>query len=200
MVEGTRWKVTEYKLTRHEEILTDLLSSQQVARNTQVGIQGTLELILDRLGALEKALVGPNIRGGLLPNAAQDNRNRPQQPPIESPKWELPSFEGEEPKVWIRKCEKYFEQYRILDEQKVKSSVFYLNGLAEVWYQLLVLSRGLLTWVEFKDELISRFGDILVEDVVEEFNKLSQVGSVDEFLGRFEDLKAQMLIRNPAPK
>ncbi|KAH0748079.1 hypothetical protein KY290_027311 [Solanum tuberosum] len=58
--------------------------------------------------------------------------------------------------------------------------------------------RGLVTWIEFKEELISRFGEILVEDVVEEFNKLSQVGSVDEFLGKFEDLKAQMLIRNPA--
>ncbi|KAH0687145.1 hypothetical protein KY284_017698 [Solanum tuberosum] len=161
MAEGTRWKVTEDKLTRHEEILTDLLSSQQEARNIQVGIQGTLELILDRLGALEKAPAGPNIGGGLLPNPAQDNRNRPQQPPILPPKWELPSFEGEEPKS-------------------------------------LVLSRGLVTWVEFKEELISRFGDILVEDVVEEFNKLSQIGSVDEFLGRFEDLKAQMLIRNPA--
>ncbi|KAH0671271.1 hypothetical protein KY285_023835 [Solanum tuberosum] len=161
MAEGTRWKVTEDKLTRHEEILIDLLSSQQEALYTQVGIQRTLELILDRLGALEKVLAGPNIGGGLLPNQAQDNRNRPQQPPIQPPKWELPSFEGEEPKS-------------------------------------LVLSRGLLTWVEFKEELISHFGDILVEDVVEEFNKLSQVGSVDEFLVRFEDLKAQMLIRNPA--
>ena len=34
--------------------------------------------------------------------------------------------------------------------------------------------------------------------MVEEFNKLQQIGTVDEFLGRFEDLKAQMLIRNPA--
>jgi len=127
MAEGTRWKVTEDKLTRHEEILTNLLSSQQEARNTQIGIQGTLELILDRLGALERAPAGQNIGGGLLPIPAQDNRNRPQQTPILPPRWELPSFEGQEPKVWIRKCEKYFDQYKILDEQKVKSVVFYLN-------------------------------------------------------------------------
>ena len=82
MAEGTRWKVTEDKLTRHEEILTDLLSSQQEARNTQIGIQGTLKLILERLGALERAHAGQNIGGGLLPIPAQDNRNRPQQTPI----------------------------------------------------------------------------------------------------------------------
>ncbi|KAH0683703.1 hypothetical protein KY290_022336 [Solanum tuberosum] len=152
MTEETRWKVTEDKLIRYEEILTDLLSSQQEARNTQVGIQGTLELILDKMGTLEKAPAGPNIGGGLLPSPAQDNRNRPQQPPILPPKWELPSFEGKEPKS-------------------------------------LVLSRGLVTWIEFKEELISCFGDILVEDVVEEFNKLSQVGSVMNSLGDLRTLR-----------
>lgn len=38
----------------------------------------------------------------------------------------------------------------------------------------------------------------MVEDTVEEFNKLSQTGTVDEFLGKFEDLKAHMIIRNSA--
>ncbi|KAH0653695.1 hypothetical protein KY289_031373 [Solanum tuberosum] len=38
----------------------------------------------------------------------------------------------------------------------------------------------------------------MVEDVVEEFNKLQQTVTIDEFLGKFKDLKAQMLIRNPA--
>lgn len=39
--------------------------------------------------------------------------------------------------------------------------------------------------IEFKEELINLFGDILVKDVVEEFNTLSQVGSIYEFLVRF---------------
>lgn len=55
----------------------------------------------------------------------------------------------------------------------------------------------MISWVEFKEELISRFDDELLEDVVEEFNKLSQTGTVDEFLGRFENLKAHMSVRNP---
>lgn len=37
-----------------------------------------------------------------------------------------------------------------------------------------------------------------MEDVVEEFNKLVQTGSVDEFLSKFEDLKDQIIIKNPA--
>ncbi|KAH0748997.1 hypothetical protein KY290_028229 [Solanum tuberosum] len=47
---------------------------------------------------------------------------------------------------------------------------------------------------ELKEELCVRFGDEWMEDVVEEFNKLEQTGSVGEFLVKFEDLKAQMII------
>lgn len=34
---------------------------------------------------------------------------------------------------------------------------------------------------------------------MEEFNNLRQSGTVDEFLVKFEDLKAQILLRNPQP-
>ncbi|XP_060190417.1 uncharacterized protein LOC132619575 [Lycium barbarum] len=195
MAEGTRWKVTDDKLAKHDEVLTELLNSQQEMRATQTGIQGTLELILERLLALERAPAAQNGGGGLLPLPVQENRqNRNQTPP---PKWELPSFEGHEPKVWIRKCERYFNLYRTPEDQKVEAAALYLNGIAEVWYHSLVLSRSTLNWTEFQEELISRFAEVLAEDIVEEFNKLSQDGTVDEFLGKFEDLKAQMLVRNP---
>ncbi|XP_070016017.1 uncharacterized protein [Nicotiana sylvestris] len=186
------------KLAKHDELLADVLSSQEEVRNTQTGIQGTLELILERLTALERAPAGLNNGGGLLPLPVVDNRqNRPQNTVIPPPKWELPSFEGHEPKVWLRKCERYFKLYKTQEDQKVEVVALYLNGLAEIWYHSLLLSQGVLTWAEFKEELISRFGVVLAKDVVEEFNKLSQEGTVDEFLGKFEDLKAQMLVCNP---
>lgn len=193
-------ETTEERLAKHDEILKDVLASQQEVRNIHTGIQGTLELIFDRLGALERAPVGQVHGGGLLPAPvpAQENRaNRMQMVPISPPKWELPSFEGQDPKVWVRKCERYFSLYRTHDDQKVEAAALYLNGATEVWYHSLLLSKGTVTWIEFKEELISRFSEIMTDDVVEKFNKLSQTGSVDEFLGKFEDLKAQMLIRNP---
>lgn len=61
-----------------------------------------------------------------------------------------------------------------------------------------MLSRGVVNWAEFKEELCVRFGEEVIKDTVEEFNKLSQTGTMDEFLGKFDDLKAQMIMRNPA--
>lgn len=65
-----------------------------------------------------------------------------------------------------------------------------MNGLAETWYNSLVLDRGIVTWAEFKEEPCVRFWEVDVEDTVEKFNNLSQIGTVDKFLGKFEDLKA----------
>ena len=65
--------------------------------------------------------------------------------PIPLPKRELPSFEGNKPKVWLRKCEKYFNKYKTADNQNVEGVALYLNGLAETWYNLLVLDRGVVT-------------------------------------------------------
>ena len=134
----------------------------------------------------------------MLPIPNPYNCNRAQPNVVALPRWELPSFAGLAPKVWIRKCECYFTQYRVGNEQRMELVALYLNDVAEVWYQSMVLSGGIPNWIEFKEELISRFGEIEVGDMVEEFNKIQQSDTVDEFLGRFEDLKAQMLIRNPA--
>ena len=92
MAEGTRWKITEDKLTRHDEMLADLLNSQEEVRHTQTGIQGTLDLILERLGVLERAQVVSNVGAGLLPIPNVDNRNRAQPNAVTLPRWELPYF------------------------------------------------------------------------------------------------------------
>ncbi|PHU04243.1 hypothetical protein BC332_25065 [Capsicum chinense] len=197
MAEGTRSKVVEDQVARHEEIFAELVNQQQELRNSQTGIQGTLELILDRLTNLERA---PNRRNGdqplgdgLLPIPWQENRNnRGNMVPIPPRKWELPSFDGQEPKVWIRTCERYFNLYRTIEQQKVEADALCLNGVAEIRYHSLVMSRAVIGWAEFKEELCSRFSVEPLENVVEEFNKLSQTGSVDELLVVFEEWKPQM--------
>ncbi|PHT45911.1 hypothetical protein CQW23_15069 [Capsicum baccatum] len=50
---------------------------------------------------------------------------------------------------------------------------------------------------EPKEELCNGFSVEPLEDVAEKFNKLSQTESVGELLVKFEELKAQMLMRNP---
>lgn len=70
--------------------------------------------------------------------------------------------------------------------------------MEKTWYNSYTLSNGVVTWVEFREELCKRFGMVLMEDIVEELNKLVQTCIINEFLAKFEDLKAQMILKNLA--
>lgn len=48
--------------------------------------------------------------------------------------------------------------------------------------QSLALSRGPVTWEELREEICDRFRDVLMEDVVEDFNKFKKTGEVEDFL------------------
>ena len=45
--------------------------------------------------------------------------------------------------------------------------------------------------------MCARFKDNLGNKVVEDFNKLSQVRSLDDYLAKFKELKALLLLRTP---
>jgi len=53
-------------------------------------------------------------------------------------------------------------------------------------------------WDEFIIDVCGRFKEDLGCRVVEDFNKLQQTGPLDEYLERFEELKALMIHRTPA--
>ena len=49
------------------------------------------------------------------------------------PKLELFTFEGTNPRTWIRKCQKYFQLYSVQEEQKVDLATLYLGEKADIW-------------------------------------------------------------------
>ncbi|KAH0658679.1 hypothetical protein KY285_027217 [Solanum tuberosum] len=166
------------KLHQRDQLLYGIVEQQRGMCATQTGIQGTLELILDMFKNLERRpprgqrVLFREVMGScqylVLMVGLLDHQWLPPPPP----KWELPYFEGQDPKVWIQKCERYFHLHRVQDNMKVEGTALYLNGNAETWYNSLVLSRGAINWAELKEELCVRFRDEWMEDVVEEFNKL----------------------------
>jgi len=52
-------------------------------------------------------------------------------------------------------------------------------------------------WEDFVVNLCARFRDEIGGQVVEEFNKLQQQGTIDDYLENFEELKALVLMKNP---
>ena len=55
------------------------------------------------------------------------------------------------------------------------------------------MKHPILSWQQFSDLLCERFADKRTHDVVEDFNKLQQLGTVDEYQEKFEELKCKKL-------
>lgn len=64
---------------------------------------------------------------------------------------------------------------------------------------VFLLSLGAVSWMEFTEEICRRFAgsNNSVMNLLREFKTVEQKGSIDEYLEKFEDLKAWVLIRNP---
>jgi len=115
-----------------------------------------------------------------------------------NPKVEFPTFDGSNPRNWVKKCAKYFNLCRISDDQKVDLALMYLQGKAETWFSSYILGRNHIVWDDFIVDLCARFRDDMGRQVVEEFNKLNLIGELDDYLEKFEELKALLLLKNPS--
>ena len=67
-----------------------------------------------------------------------------------------------------------FEWYDILEDRRVSLAAAYFDDVVDAWYQSWTNVRG--TWGEFIEKLCERFGERSMSDIIEEFNKLRQVG------------------------
>lgn len=100
------------------------------------------------------------------------------------PKVELQFFEGQNSKSWIRKCQKYFDIYQILESQKLEIVAIYLERRADIWFQGFLVNKEQVSWQEFVHELCHRYENKGFEDTVGKFNKLKQLGSVKSYQER----------------
>ncbi|KAL4351193.1 hypothetical protein GQ457_06G016870 [Hibiscus cannabinus] len=110
---------------------------------------------------------------------------------------ELQPFEGDNPRGWLKKCNKYFTLFGIPEENRLDMASMYLMGKVETWFDGYILQKHRVTWAEFQADLCHIFTDKTYTDTVEEFNKLLQKTTVEEYQDRFEELQPYMLLQNP---
>ncbi|KAF9623238.1 hypothetical protein IFM89_000727 [Coptis chinensis] len=109
------------------------------------------------------------------------------------PRAEFPRFNGEEPRVWVKKCQRFFTVNPIAEDQKVLFDSLYFEGKVETWFQSFYETYEGITWDDFTKTICGRFSDEGYENVVGEFNKLQQMGSVASYQEKFEELMPLIL-------
>jgi len=50
------------------------------------------------------------------------------------PRLEIPVFEGDNPRWWVRKCERMFDWYDIPEVRRVPLAAAYFDDVVDAWY------------------------------------------------------------------
>lgn len=100
---------------------------------------------------------------------------QPGRPPpyISYLKLEFPSFSGEQPREWSGKCEQYFRIYQIPEPQWVEVATMHFTGRAHRWKEGYLIDKPNIRWEEFVEAVWRRFGGLIAQRMVREFNKLT---------------------------
>ncbi|KAE8732994.1 auxin response factor 18-like [Hibiscus syriacus] len=109
------------------------------------------------------------------------------------PKIEIQMFDGTNLRGWVRKYQMYFSIFKVPKNQKMELATMYLTGKAEIWFDGYIAQKHKVNWHEFTADICHRFCDQNCNDIVEEFNKLTQRHSVEDYHDKFEELKSYML-------
>ncbi|XP_026398639.1 uncharacterized protein LOC113294465 [Papaver somniferum] len=131
------------------------------------------------------------VFGTFLPNASTQHLNR-------APKLDFPRLDGDNPRGWIQKCDRYFFLHNIEEQRKVDIAAIHLDGKVDKWFLNFQVGRHRILWYDFAHSICSRFENPVDENFVGSFNKLMQLNYVKEYFDQFEALKALMLAHNPS--
>ncbi|XP_061351369.1 uncharacterized protein LOC133296412 [Gastrolobium bilobum] len=116
----------------------------------------------------------------------------PEQRILKSVKVEIPQFHGSDPNNWIFKAEMFFQMQQVPLHMKVQLAGLKMEGQASPWFQWMFNTGSIHQWDDFIRALRQRFGASTFVDLKGTRSKLSQSGSLMEYIRDFEALLNQV--------
>lgn len=198
MADGTRFA----EMKRDMDLMKDQL---QVHHTTMEEMKSMLALIMDKVttpGAPAAQGVSHTVE---VEQNSENRENRDHrggqgnhqvlgheyQSPTKFAKVEFPSFDGDDLRTWVYKCEQFFEVDETPSHTKVKIAAIHLQGRASQWHHMYMksrLTREVPNWEEYVRAFSTRFDTSQYEDPMSELMYLRQTGSIQEYLDRFDEL------------
>jgi hypothetical protein len=112
----------------------------------------------------------------------------------------FPQFDTENPKLWLTRCEDYFELYDLDPVVRVKFASMNFSPTAGRWLQSVDKKLRSCSWRSFLTCCwIDRFGRDQHELLIRQLFHIKQVGSVIDYIDKFAGLMDQLAAYESAP-
>jgi len=131
----------------------------------QTDLKTTVETLAEAIRTLQ-ATAEANAKA-ILALSADRSSSSSKQPtgehhtdrPPRFQKMDFPWYDGKsDPLIFINRCESYFHQQRIMEEEKVWMASYNLEEGAQLWYIQVQQDEGTPSWRRFTDLLNLRYG------------------------------------------
>jgi len=113
--------------------------------------------------------------------------------PGKLPKLHFHRFDGDNPKLWISRCEDYFEMYSVDSSYWVHLALNQLDGPAACWSQSVAKRLKQSSWSEFSSMLLERFGRDQQESLIQQLYHIRQTTTIADYVERFSELVDQLI-------
>ncbi|KAK3145235.1 hypothetical protein QOZ80_4AG0325910 [Eleusine coracana subsp. coracana] len=108
------------------------------------------------------------------------------------PKMHFPKFNGDNPKLWISRCEDYFEMYMVDPVVWIRVAAMHFTDAAARWLQSVESRIRNMAWSEFCTLLLERFARDHHELLIRQLFHIKQTSTVAEYIERFTALIDQL--------
>ncbi|CAN6212014.1 unnamed protein product [Urochloa humidicola] len=112
------------------------------------------------------------------------------------PKLDFPVFEGEHPKIWREKCEKYFSLYHLPVNLWVPFATMNFKGNAALWLQTYEAQHSVESWPELCVAVEQKFGRELYQNYMRDMLNIKQTSDVLDYANRFDQARHRVLSHN----
>ncbi|WVZ96162.1 hypothetical protein U9M48_041833 [Paspalum notatum var. saurae] len=109
------------------------------------------------------------------------------------PKLQFPSFDGDNPKLWMFRCEDYFDLYQVEPQLWVRVATMHFTGAAARWLMSVESRLRMASWSQFGQLLLERFGHDQQEQLIRQLFRISQTGNVPDYIDKFVELIDQLI-------
>jgi hypothetical protein len=154
--------------------------------NDSVNMAAALSALNDKLDSLASDVATLQNRGSQPSPPPPPPPNNP--PKLPHMKLEVPRFDGSDALGWIFKINQFFDFHQTPDPDRLTIASFYMDGPALSWFQWMMRSGMIHSWPDFLITLETRFAPSYYDDPRGALFKLTQKGTVNNYLTEFERL------------
>ncbi|XP_066347789.1 uncharacterized protein [Miscanthus floridulus] len=153
----------------------DLKTTVESLAAAVTALQATAEANAKAIAALSSDRLSSS---GTKPASGEHHNDRPPK----FQKMDFPRYDGKsDPLIFLNRCDSYFHQQRIMEEEKVWMASYNLEDGAQLWYYQVQQDTGTPSWRHFKELLHLRYVPPLRSNPLSELAACHRTGTVEEY-------------------